>query len=99
MANLTIQEIDNGVVFIAKIVPGSSPPTRITGILDGMLKIKVTAAPEKGKANQCLIKFLADCLDVKKNMISIISGKTNPIKHIQILGISKDTLTGKLNIK
>jgi uncharacterized protein (TIGR00251 family) len=99
MTNLTIREIDNGVVFITKIVPGSSPPTRISGILNGMLKIKITAAPEKGKANQCLIKFLADYLDVKKNTISIISGQTNPVKHIQILGISKDTLIEKLNIK
>ena len=99
MTNLTVREIDNGVVFIAKIVPGSSPPTRISGILDGMLKIKITAAPEKGKANQYLIKFLAEYLEVKKNAISIISGQTNPIKYIQILGLSKDTLIGKINIK
>ena len=99
MTDITIREIDNGVVFIAKIVPGSSPPTRISGILDGMLKIKITAAPEKGKANQCLIKFLAEYLDVKKNAISIISGQTNPVKHIQIIGLSKDTLVEKLNIK
>jgi uncharacterized protein (TIGR00251 family) len=98
MTNLTIQEIDNGIVFIAKIVPGSSSPCRICGILDGMLKVKITAAPEKGKANQCLIKFLAEFLDVKKNAISIISGQTNPIKHIQILGLSKNTLIEKLNI-
>ena len=99
MTNLTIREIDSGVVFIAKIVPGSSPPTRISGILDGMLKVKITAAPEKGKANQCLIKFLAEYLDVKKNTISIISGQTNPVKHIQLLGLSKDTFLEKLNIK
>ena len=99
MTNLTVREIDNSVVFIAKIVPGSSPPTRISGILDGMLKIKITAAPEKGKANQCLIKFLAEYLEVKKNAISIVSGQTNPIKQIQILGLSKDTLIGKINIK
>jgi len=99
MTNLTIREIDNGVVFIAKIVPGSSPPSRISGILDGMLKVKVTAAPEKGKANQCLIKFLAEYLDVKKNAISIISGQTNPVKHIEILGLSKNTLIEKLNIE
>jgi uncharacterized protein (TIGR00251 family) len=99
MTNLTIREIDNAIVFIAKIVPGSSPPSRISGILDGMLKVKVTAAPEKGKANQCLIKFLAEYLDVKKNAISIISGQTNPVKHIQILGLSKNTLIEKLNIE
>lgn len=98
MANLTIREENEGVVFAAKIVPGSSSPTKICGLLDGMLKVKVSAAPEKGKANQCLIKYLAGKLGVKKNAISIISGKTSPVKQIQVTGLSKDTLLKKLNL-
>ncbi len=39
MANPAIQEVDDGVVFTAKIVPGSSGPTRFCGLLDGMVKI------------------------------------------------------------
>ncbi len=57
MAEPAIQEVDGGVVFAAKIVPGSSGQTRICGLLDGMLKVKVSTAPERGKANQCLLKF------------------------------------------
>jgi len=97
MANLTIQEVDDGVIFAAKIVPGSSQ-TAVCGLLDEMLKIKVSAAPEKGKANQCLIELLAKQLGVKKNAVSIISGKTNPIKRMQVLGISPETLLKKLNL-
>jgi uncharacterized protein (TIGR00251 family) len=63
-----------------------------------MLKIKISAPPEKGKANQCLIEFLAKQLGVKKNAVSIISGQTNPIKQVQVLGISADTLIEKLNL-
>ncbi|HCO95961.1 MAG TPA: YggU family protein, partial [Phycisphaerales bacterium] len=74
MGNLAIQEHNEDLVFTAKIVPGSSGQTRICGLLDDMLKVKVSAAPEKGKANQCLIKFLAEQLGVKKNAVSIISG-------------------------
>jgi len=99
MADLTIREVDEGVVFAAKIVPGSSSPTKISGLLDGMLKIKVSAAPEKGKANQCLIRYLADKLGIKKNAVSIISGQTSPIKQLQVAGLSKDTLLKKLNLK
>ncbi|MBN1974449.1 MAG: DUF167 domain-containing protein [Sedimentisphaerales bacterium] len=99
MAELNIKEINGGVIFTAKVIPGSSSPEKICGVLDGMLKIKVSAAPEKGKANQCLIKFLAGILDVKKNSIQIISGQTSPIKKIQISGISIDTLMKKLVIK
>ena len=91
MASLTIQEVDGGVVFAAKIVPGSSK-TAISGVLDGMVKIRISAAPEKGKANQCLVNFLAKQLGVKKKAISIISGQTNPVKHMQVLGISAEML-------
>ena len=98
MSNPAIQEIDGGVVFTAKIVPGSSGPTRFCGLLDGMVKVKVSAAPEKGKANKCLLKFLAKQLDVKRNAISIISGQTSPVKHVQILGISADMLMEKLRL-
>jgi len=98
MANPAIQEVDGGFVFTAKIVPGSSGPTRICGLLDGMLKVKVSAAPEKGKANQCLLKFLAKQLDVKRNAVSIIRGQTSPVKDVQVLGISAEALMKKLGL-
>ena len=65
MADLKIENIEGGVVFLTKIVPGSSQ-TRICGLLDGMLKVKISAPPEKGKANQRLLEFLAKQLGVKK---------------------------------
>lgn len=98
MANLVIQETDGGAVFIAKVVPGSSGPTRICGLLDGMLKVKVSAAPQKGKANRCLLNFVAKELGLQRNVVSIISGKTSPVKHVQVSGISADTLLKKLNL-
>lgn len=97
MASLTIQQVNQGVVFATKIVPGSSR-TAICGLLDDMLKIKVAAAPEKGKANQCLLRFLARTLGVKRNAISITAGQTTVVKHVQVLGISADTLVRKLNL-
>ena len=99
MADLKIQEIDGDVVFTAKIVPGSSGSTRISGLYDGMLKVKVSAAPEKGKANQCLVKFLAEKLKVRKNAIGIITGQTSPVKQIRITDISTDTLLNKLKLE
>ncbi len=98
MTNLSIQESDEGIVITAKILPGSSGSTRICGLLDGMLKVKVAAPPEKGKANQCLLRFLAKELNLKKNTVSILSGKTSPIKQIRIGGISAETLLKKLNL-
>jgi len=94
--DVVIQQTDGGAVFAAKIVPGSGGNTRICGVLDGMLKIKVSAPPEKGKANQCLLKFLAKTINVKRNALSIVAGKTSPVKHLRVSGMSPETLGAKL---
>ena len=47
-------------------------------------KIRLTAAPEKGKANEELIKFLAESCKVSKDKIKIISGHTSQIKLMKI---------------
>ncbi len=64
---LDISEIDGGVCFCVKIVPGSSR-TSIEGLLGGVLKIKVAAPPEKGKANKELTAFLAKRLKVRATL-------------------------------
>jgi len=98
MSELGVQENGDTVQFVAKIVPGSSR-TAMVGLLDGMLKIKIAAPPERGKANQCLIAFLARQLGVKKTAISIVTGQTNPVKHVQIVGISSGPLLEKLGLR
>ena len=95
MAGLDITECDGGVVLAVKVVPGASK-TEIVGQLNGMLKIKVSAAPQKGKANQCLIEFLAKRLSVKKSAVSIITGQTKSVKRVQICGMRAEEVLGEL---
>ena len=95
MAGLKIEKVNDGVIFTAKIVPGSSR-TALCGLLDGMLKVKIAAAPEKQKANGCLCEFLAEKIGVKKKDVSIVSGKTNPIKKVQVLGVTIETVLKKI---
>ena len=97
MDKFQIESTEGGVIFTVKVVPGSSR-TGVSGMLNGMVKIKISAAPEKGKANQCLIEFLVKKLGVKKSAISVISGRTNPIKKVEVLGISGESLVMKLNL-
>lgn len=96
MEQLKIQQSANSVIFSVKVVPRSSK-TAAAGILGGMLKIKLAAAPEKGKANESLVEFLADTLGVKRNTITITSGHTSPVKTIQITDITIETILQKLN--
>jgi uncharacterized protein len=87
MSDLKIEEIGGSVRFFAKVVPGSSR-TALCGVLNGMLKIKVAAAPEKGKANKCLTDFLARQFGIKKIDVAVCSGQISPVKQIQIHGVS-----------
>jgi len=67
-----------------KVLPKSSQNEIVDIMEDGTIKIRIKAAPEKGKANQELIKFLSKKLNIPKNSISIISGKTDQVKLIKI---------------
>jgi uncharacterized protein (TIGR00251 family) len=97
MVPLGIQTTEGGVELIVKVVPGSSK-TALVGTLDRMLKVKVAAPPEKGKANAALIDFLAKALGVKKNAITLTHGHANPVKYIRISGLTSQDLTTRLGL-
>lgn len=80
------QHDKTGIKINLKIVPNSSK-NEICGIILGadgqqMLKIKVTAIADDGKANKELIAFLARECGLPKSNIEIISGKTARNKKI-----------------
>lgn len=77
-----------GVQLTVKVVPGSSR-TEIAGIYDDMLKIKIAAPPEKGKANKALLEFLAKQLGMRKNALHITSGQTSVIKQVWLEGATE----------
>ncbi len=72
-----------------KVVPGSSR-TEIGGVYGEMLKIKVAAPPEKGKANKALLEFIAKQLGIKKNALQIESGQTSCVKQIRIADVTTE---------
>ena len=49
-----------------------------------VLRVKVTAVPEDGKANEALIKLLSKALHVSKSSISLIRGETSRVKMLEI---------------
>jgi len=55
---------------------------------DGTLKVKVAAAPEKGKANEALCSFLAEHYGVPRSAVTIISGHSAALKLVRVEGAS-----------
>jgi hypothetical protein len=49
-----------------------------------MLKVKIQGAPEKGKVNQELLKFLSNQLDLPKSHLQLVAGLTSRNKVLQI---------------
>jgi len=56
------------------------------------LRVSVTAAPEKGKANAALIKLLAKHWGVPKSAITIVRGETSRVKVIEVEGVETSLL-------
>lgn len=66
-----------------KVIPSSSRDG-IAGWLEGVLKIKVQAPPEKGKANKAVIRLLEKTLELPAGSIKITSGTTSTRKVVEI---------------
>jgi uncharacterized protein len=66
-----------------KVVPGAANDEIVGPYGDG-LKLRVTAAPEKGKANEAVVRLLAAHFGVKPAQIRIVSGHGSPHKRVDI---------------
>ena len=71
-----------------KVTPRAGK-NEVVKISEGEYKVKVTAVPEKGKANEAVIKLLADYFNISKSSINIIVGKTAKIKIVDIFAKAK----------
>ena len=69
----------------------------VMGFAEGVLQVRVSAPPVKGKANKELIGFLSRILGVGRSQISIIRGHTSRNKVIVIGGLSREEIMGRFS--
>lgn len=67
-----------------KVVPKSSRNEIVEVQADGTWRIKVAAAPEKGKANAELCEFLAKEFGVARSKVEVVTGHASPRKQVII---------------
>ena len=67
----------------------------LTGFHGGALKVSVTAPPEKGKANDAVVKLLAKALGLPKGAVTIVAGETSQDKTA-VVGLSPEELRNRL---
>jgi uncharacterized protein (TIGR00251 family) len=77
---------DKGVTLRLHIQPGAKK-TEVVGLHGEALKIRLAAPPVDGKANACLIAFLADQLGIAKASITLVGGDTSRAKRMRVCGV------------
>ncbi|MGR3293285.1 MAG: DUF167 domain-containing protein [Candidatus Scalindua sp.] len=88
---VNIREVEGGIVVSVKVQPNASKD-RVVGEHADQIKIAVTVAPEKGKANKAVIKVLSKWLGIKSSDIQIIFGETSRDKKVFIKNITPENL-------
>ena len=92
---ISLEQHAAGVILPVKAQPGSRR-NALCGEHAGALKVSVTQAPEKGKANEAIAKVLRSALDLRKSQIELISGQTNSQKRFLIRDINANELAARI---
>lgn len=92
----TFKDARSGAAIKVKVQPRAKKNAVAGKTKDGTVKIKLTAPPVDGAANDLLIDFLAETLGLPKRNVEIVSGLTHEHKLVAITGITPQELDEKL---
>jgi uncharacterized protein (TIGR00251 family) len=70
--------------------------TEIVGERDGVLLVRVSAAPADGKANEALRKLIAGSLGIARGRVGIVRGAGSREKSVRVNGFSREKLWSAL---
>jgi uncharacterized protein len=90
------RQTDLSATFSVRIQPRASK-NGVSRMQDGSLRIRLTAPPVDGAANEALVKFLSDTLSVSKSQVEILSGHTSREKRVKISGKGEEDVIRLLN--
>lgn len=92
---LPLEPTPAGVLLPVQAKPKASR-NGLAGVHAGRLKVAVTAAPEKGKANVAVLEVLADALGLKPSQLSLAAGETDPRKTVLVTAITAEDLQSRI---
>jgi len=93
---IILKESKKGLTFDIQVIPHASR-AEIVCIQDGAFKVKVTAPPVEGAANEACIKLLAGEMGLKKSQMEISSGTKSRRKTVMVRNINKMELELKIS--
>lgn len=81
-----------GAALAVRVTPRSSRNEIVEVLSDGTVKIRLTAAPVEGKANDLLVSFLAEVLEIAPSKIEVVAGLTSKDKLVTVLDLDAQTV-------
>jgi uncharacterized protein (TIGR00251 family) len=84
------------VTIDVRVIPRARR-TESSGERDGTFVIRLAAPPVDGAANDALIEFLADALNVPRRAIRIAAGERSRRKRVEIEGVTMDAVARRLS--
>ena len=88
---LAISVRSGAVRFAVRVQPRSSR-NAVEGLHGDALKVRLTAPPVEGAANDALVVLLADELGVPRRSIRIITGEKSRYKLVEVDGIAAEAV-------
>ncbi|MEW6171916.1 MAG: DUF167 domain-containing protein [Bacillota bacterium] len=79
------REEKGGVVFRVRVTTRASK-SEVIGLFDNLLRVRVSAPPVEGKANQALLKLLSKVFETPASLFAILHGESSREKTIRIDG-------------
>ena len=89
------QSADGRLTLTLHIQPGARK-TEFAGQHGDALKIRLAAPPVDGKANEALLRFLAEALDLPKSAVVLKNGQSSRRKVVEVSGANAAQLAGLL---
>lgn len=90
-----VQQAGEDVLLSLHVQPGAKK-TEVAGLYGDALKIRLAAPPVDGKANACLVAFLADQLAVAKSRVILVAGAGSRTKRMKVCRLEKATAIRQL---
>ena len=82
-------------VLVVRVTPKSrSTDVRIT---DGVVQVRVSAAPEDGRATEAARRALASALGLRRTAVALAAGATSRIKRFRVDGLNEATARQRLD--
>ncbi len=85
----------NGAVLHVRVQPRARR-AGFEGYHGDLLKVALTAPPVDGAANEALVRFLADGMDVPPSCVTVIVGQTSREKAVEFRGLDLATAADRL---